>query len=64
MIWTYSARNRVISITHSQGQKADLTKNRTDKTNWADHILLRNSLQKHIIEGKVQKNRRDGTTRK
>jgi hypothetical protein len=33
------------------------------KTNWIGHILRRNCLLKHVIEGKVKK-RSEGTTRK
>jgi hypothetical protein len=31
---------------------------------WNDHFLCRNSFLKHVIEGKVEKKRDDGKTKK
>jgi hypothetical protein len=42
------------SITQSQGGEKYLTYNKKKKANWIGHILRRNCLLKHAIEGKLE----------
>jgi hypothetical protein len=62
-IWTDGVRNE--EVLHSVKEARNIlhtTKRR--KANWIGHILRRNCLLKHVIEGKLEgEDRRDGKTR-
>ena len=42
------------SITKSEGGKKYLTNNKKKKANWICHMLRRNCLLKHVVEGKIE----------
>jgi hypothetical protein len=50
--------------TQSKGGKVHSSHNKTKKANWIGHILHKNCLVKHIIEGKISGTRRRERRRK
>jgi hypothetical protein len=51
--WTDRVRNEEVFIDKSQGgEEYPAYKKKRRKANWIDHILRRNCLLKHVIEGK------------
>jgi len=64
IIWTDRLNKWSISITKIQGEKKILYKVKRIKDNWIGHILHRNCLLKHVIEGKKERLGRRGRRRK
>jgi hypothetical protein len=52
------------TITYSQGRKKYPIYNKTKEANWIGHILRRDCLLKHVIEGKIEGKRRRGIRHK
>jgi hypothetical protein len=48
------SREKLRSITQSQRGEEYSTYNKKKKANWIGHILRRNCLLKHVIEGKIE----------
>jgi hypothetical protein len=61
--WTHHVRKEeVLQILKEEKKFQHTTKRRN--TNWIAHILLRNYLVKHVIEGKIKGTGRGGMRRK
>jgi hypothetical protein len=50
--WTGRVRNE--EVLHSQSGEEYATYSKRRKANWIGHILRRNCLLKHVIEGKIE----------
>jgi hypothetical protein len=61
--WTYRVNNEAV-LHRGKEEMIILHTIRRRKANWVGHILRRNCLLKHIIEGKISGTRRQGRRRK
>jgi len=61
--WTDYVRKEEVLQTFKEERKILHTTQRRN-TNWISHILLRNYLVKHVIEGKIRGTGRGGMRRK
>jgi len=61
--WTDYVRNEEELQTFKE-ERQILHKTKRRNTNWIGHILLRNYLVKHVVEGKIEGKGRGGMRRK
>jgi hypothetical protein len=61
--WTDNVRNEEVLLRVKE-QRNILHEIIKRKTNWIGHILLRNCLQQHVIEGKIKRDRSERKKRK
>jgi hypothetical protein len=63
--FSWTDRVKSAEVLHRAGKERNILHTvKSRKANWIGHILPRNCLQKHVIEGKIRERICDGKTRK